>query len=248
MINTGELLLEVEGLQKSFGERLVLSGIDLQVVKGEVTVILGPSGCGKSTLLRCLNGLEPVQGGRISYHGQDLAGPQVNWREVRQRIGMVFQNYELFPHMTVLDNILLGPLKVQKREPKEARQQAEQLLDRVGLLDRKDAYPRQLSGGQKQRIAIVRALCMNPEIMLFDEVTASLDPEMVREVLDVILGLAEQGMTMIIVTHEMGFAKSVGDRIVFMDQGSICEIAEPQQFFTKPATERAQHFLDIFQY
>lgn len=248
MINTGELLLEVEGLQKSFGERLVLSGIDLQVVKGEVTVILGPSGCGKSTLLRCLNGLEPVQGGRISYHGQDLAGAQVNWREVRQRIGMVFQNYELFPHMTVLDNILLGPLKVQKREPKEARQQAEQLLGRVGLLDRKDAYPRQLSGGQKQRIAIVRALCMNPEIMLFDEVTASLDPEMVREVLDVILGLAEQGMTMIIVTHEMGFAKSVGDRIVFMDQGSICEIAEPQQFFTKPATERAQHFLDIFQY
>ncbi|MEK3687173.1 amino acid ABC transporter ATP-binding protein [Paenibacillus sp. FSL R10-2736] len=248
MINTGELLLEVEGLQKSFGERLVLSGIDLQVVKGEVTVILGPSGCGKSTLLRCLNGLEPVQGGRISYHGQDLAGPQVNWREVRQRIGMVFQNYELFPHMTVLDNILLGPLKVQKREPKEARQQAEQLLGRVGLLDRKDAYPRQLSGGQKQRIAIVRALCMNPEIMLFDEVTASLDPEMVREVLDVILGLAEQGMTMIIVTHEMGFAKSVGDRIVFMDQGSICEIAEPQQFFTQPATERAQHFLDIFQY
>ncbi|NOU79823.1 ATP-binding cassette domain-containing protein [Paenibacillus sp. LMG 31459] len=248
MINTGELLLEVEGLQKSFGERLVLSGIDLQVVKGEVTVILGPSGCGKSTLLRCLNGLEPVQGGRISYHGQDLAGPQVNWREVRQRIGMVFQNYELFSHMTVLDNILLGPLKVQKREPKEARQQAEQLLGRVGLLDRKDAYPRQLSGGQKQRIAIVRALCMNPEIMLFDEVTASLDPEMVREVLDVILGLAEQGMTMIIVTHEMGFAKSVGDRIVFMDQGSICEIAEPQQFFTQPATERAQHFLDIFQY
>lgn len=248
MTNTGELLLEVEGLQKSFGERLVLSGIDLQVLKGEVTVILGPSGCGKSTLLRCLNGLEPVQGGRISYSGQDLAGPQVNWREVRQRIGMVFQNYELFPHMTVLDNILLGPLKVQKREPKEARQQAEQLLDRVGLLDRKDAYPRQLSGGQKQRIAIVRALCMNPEIMLFDEVTASLDPEMVREVLDVILGLAEQGMTMIIVTHEMGFAKSVGDRIVFMDQGSICEIAEPQQFFTGPATERAQHFLDIFQY
>jgi polar amino acid transport system ATP-binding protein len=248
MINTGELLLEVEGLQKSFGERLVLSGIDLQVVKGEVTVILGPSGCGKSTLLRCLNGLEPVQGGRISYSGQDLAGPQVNWREIRQRIGMVFQNYELFPHMTVLDNILLGPLKVQKREPKEARQQAEQLLGRVGLLDRKDAYPRQLSGGQKQRIAIVRALCMNPEIMLFDEVTASLDPEMVREVLDVILGLAEQGMTMIIVTHEMGFAKSVGDRIVFMDQGSICEIAEPQQFFTRPETERAQHFLDIFQY
>ncbi|WP_238655086.1 amino acid ABC transporter ATP-binding protein [Paenibacillus piscarius] len=248
MTTSGERLLEIEGLQKSYGERLVLRGIDLQVSKGEVIVILGPSGCGKSTLLRCLNGLEPVQGGKISYHGQDLAGPGVDWREVRQRIGMVFQNYELFPHMTVLGNILLGPLKVQKREPQEARRQAEQLLERVGLLERKDAYPRQLSGGQKQRIAIVRALCMNPEIMLFDEVTASLDPEMVREVLDVILGLAEQGMTMIIVTHEMGFARSVGDRIVFMDEGSICEIAEPQQFFTEPATERAQHFLDIFQY
>lgn len=161
---------------------------------------------------------------------------------------MVFQNYELFPHMTVIDNILLGPLKVQKRDGKEALKQAEELLSRVGLLDRKDAYPRQLSGGQKQRIAIVRALCMNPEIMLFDEVTASLDPEMVREVLDVILGLAQQGMTMIIVTHEMGFAKSVGDRVIFMDQGKICETAAPQQFFTKPATERAQHFLDIFQY
>ena len=248
MTTTGERLLEIEGLQKSFGERLVLRGIDLQVSKGEVIVILGPSGCGKSTLLRCLNGLEPVQGGRISYHGQDLAGPRVDWREVRQRIGMVFQSYELFPHMTVLGNILLGPLKVQKREPQEARQQAEQLLERVGLLERKDAYPRQLSGGQKQRIAIVRALCMNPEIMLFDEVTASLDPEMVREVLDVMLGLAGQGMTMIIVTHEMGFARSVGDRIVFMDEGSICEMAEPEQFFTEPATERAQHFLDIFQY
>ncbi|WNS40952.1 amino acid ABC transporter ATP-binding protein [Paenibacillus sp. MMS20-IR301] len=248
MTNTSELLLEIKDLQKSFGDRLVLDGIDLQVSRGEVTVILGPSGCGKSTLLRCLNGLEPVQGGKIGYRGQDLARPDTDWREIRQHIGMVFQNYELFPHMTVLDNILLGPLKVQKREAKEAQQQAEQLLDRVGLLDRKDAYPRQLSGGQKQRIAIVRALCMNPEIMLFDEVTASLDPEMVREVLDVILGLAGQGMTMIIVTHEMGFAKSVGDRIVFMDQGRICETAEPQQFFTHPSTERAQHFLDIFQY
>lgn len=161
---------------------------------------------------------------------------------------MVFQNYELFPHMTVLENILLGPLKVQRRNKQEALEQAEQLLERVGLLDRKDAYPRQLSGGQKQRIAIVRALCMNPEIMLFDEVTASLDPEMVREVLDVMRELAQQGMTMIIVTHEMGFAKSVGDRIVFMDQGQICEMTTPQQFFTQPETERAQHFLDIFQY
>lgn len=248
MADSGEILLEVKGLQKCFGDRKVLDGIELQVGKGEVIVILGPSGCGKSTLLRCLNGLESVQEGKIQYRGQNLAEDNVDWREVRQHIGMVFQNYELFPHMTVIDNILLGPLKVQKRDAKEALQQAEQLLDRVGLLDRKKDYPRQLSGGQKQRIAIVRALCMNPEIMLFDEVTASLDPEMVREVLDVILGLAHQGMTMIIVTHEMGFAKSVGDRIVFMDQGKICEIAMPQQFFTQPATERAQHFLDIFQY
>ncbi|MFC3748420.1 amino acid ABC transporter ATP-binding protein [Paenibacillus sp. GCM10012306] len=248
MTQSGEILLEIEGLEKSFDDRKVLEGIDLQVGKGEVIVILGPSGCGKSTFLRCLNGLEPVQAGRIHYRNQDLAKPDVDFREVRQHIGMVFQNYELFPHMTVIENILLGPLKVQKRSRDEAQRQAEQLLERVGLLDRKDAYPRQLSGGQKQRIAIVRALCMNPEIMLFDEVTASLDPEMVREVLEVILGLAKQGMTMLIVTHEMGFARSVGDRIVFMDQGKICEISSPEQFFTSPSTERAQHFLDIFQY
>ncbi|OBZ11599.1 glutamine ABC transporter ATP-binding protein [Bacillus sp. FJAT-27264] len=248
MTHSEEILLEIEGLEKTFGDRKVLEGIHLQVGKGEVLVILGPSGCGKSTFLRCLNGLEPVQAGRIQYRTQDLAKPGVDFREVRQHIGMVFQNYELFPHMTVIENILLGPLKVQKRSRDEAQRQAEQLLERVGLLDRKDAYPRQLSGGQKQRIAIVRALCMNPEIMLFDEVTASLDPEMVREVLEVILGLAKQGMTMLIVTHEMGFARSVGDRIVFMDQGKICEISSPEQFFTSPSTERAQHFLDIFQY
>nr|WP_310833368.1 amino acid ABC transporter ATP-binding protein [Paenibacillus typhae] len=248
MVKSGETLLEVKGVTKFFGDRQVLSGIDLLVERGEVIVVLGPSGCGKSTLLRCLNGLEPVQGGNILYREQNLAEADVKWREVRQHIGMVFQNYELFPHMTVIENILLGPLKVQKRERGEALRQAEQLLERVGLLDRAKDYPRQLSGGQKQRIAIVRALCMNPDIILFDEVTASLDPEMVREVLDVILGLAKQGMTMIIVTHEMGFAKSVGDRIVFMDQGKICEIAPPEQFFIKPATERAQHFLNIFQY
>ncbi|MNL04875.1 Arginine transport ATP-binding protein ArtM [compost metagenome] len=248
MSENAEILLNVQGLQKFYGDRQVLDGINLQVKRGEVTVILGPSGCGKSTFLRCLNGLEPVQGGTIQYLGQNLTGADVNWREIRQHIGMVFQNYELFPHMTVIENILLGPLKAQKRETKEALQQAEALLDRVGLLERRNDYPRQLSGGQKQRIAIVRALCMNPEIILFDEVTASLDPEMVREVLDVILGLANQGMTMLIVTHEMGFARSVGDRIVFMDQGKICEIAEPEQFFTEPSTERAQHFLNIFEY
>ncbi|WP_433946187.1 amino acid ABC transporter ATP-binding protein [Paenibacillus sp. SN-8-1] len=247
-MENAEILLNVQGLQKFYGDRQVLDGINLQVMRGEVTVILGPSGCGKSTFLRCLNGLEPVQGGTIQYQGQELIGTDVNWREIRQHIGMVFQNYELFPHMTVIDNILLGPLKVQKRDAKEVLEQAEALLDRVGLLERRNDYPRQLSGGQKQRIAIVRALCMNPEIILFDEVTASLDPEMVREVLDVILELANQGMTMLIVTHEMGFARSVGDRIVFMDQGKICEIAEPEKFFTEPATERAQHFLNMFDY
>lgn len=241
-------LLEIKDIHKEYEGRKVLDNINLSVHKGEVIVILGPSGCGKSTFLRCINGLEPIQAGDIKYDNKSLMGKNVNWQEVRQHIGMVFQNYELFPHMTVIENILLGPIRVQKRDKAEVLKQAEQLLDRVGLLERKDSYPRQLSGGQKQRIAIVRALCMNPEIILFDEVTASLDPEMVREVLDVMLGLAKQGMTMIIVTHEMAFAKAVGDRIVFMDGGKIQEISEPDEFFTKPKTERAQHFLDIFQY
>ena len=196
----------------------------------KLVVILGPSGCGKSTLLRCLNGLEKIQGGDIRFTDKSLVNGDVNWQEVRQHIGMVFQNYELFPHMTVMENIILGPIKVQKRDKNEVMEQARQLLDRVGLLDRENSYPRQLSGGQKQRIAIVRALCMNPEIMLFDEVTASLDPEMVREVLDVMLELAKQGMTMIVVTHEMSFARAVADKIVFIDKGSICEVTEPMSF------------------
>jgi polar amino acid transport system ATP-binding protein len=243
-----QLLLEIKGLHKEYDTRAVLDDIHLNVHKGEVIVVLGPSGCGKSTLLRCLNGLEAIQGGDIEFHGKSLTGPNVNWQEVRQKIGMVFQNYDLFPHMTVIENILLGPVKVQKREKKEVMEQATQLLEKVGLLDRRDSYPRQLSGGQKQRIAIVRALCMNPEIMLFDEVTAALDPEMVREVLDVILGLAKQGMTMVIVTHEMGFAHAVADKIVFIDAGKICEVSEPDEFFTNPKTERAQQFLNIFQF
>lgn len=247
-LTSNEILLEIEELRKEYDGTTVLDGISLTVHKGEVVVILGPSGCGKSTLLRCLNGLEPVQGGDIRLRGNSLTDSTVNWQQTRQQIGMVFQNYDLFPHMTVIENILLGPTKVQQRSKAEALEQALQLLDRVGLLEKKDAYPRQLSGGQKQRIAIVRALCMNPEIMLFDEVTAALDPEMVREVLEVILGLAKQGMTMLIVTHEMGFAKAVADRIVFIDQGKICEIAEPEQFFSQPQTERAQQFLNIFQY
>jgi polar amino acid transport system ATP-binding protein len=243
-----QTLLQIKGLHKEYDGKKILNGIDLKIDKGEVVVVLGPSGCGKSTLLRCLNGLEPVQGGDIEFDGKSLTGKDVDWKEIRQHIGMVFQNYDLFPHMTVIENILLGPLKVQKRDKDEVLKQAKELLERVGLLDRMNSYPRQLSGGQKQRIAIVRALCMNPEIMLFDEVTASLDPEMVREVLEVMLSLAKQGMTMIIVTHEMGFAQSVADRIVFMDAGNICEMARPQEFFTNPKTERAKQFLNIFQY
>jgi polar amino acid transport system ATP-binding protein len=246
--DNNKVLLQIEDIHKEFDNKKILKGVSLNLHKGEVLVVLGPSGCGKSTLLRCLNGLEKIQGGDIKFKNRSLTEKNTDWQETREKIGMVFQNYELFPHMTVIENILLGPLKVQKRDKAEALAQAEQLLDRVGLLDRKDSYPRQLSGGQKQRIAIVRALCMNPEIMLFDEVTASLDPEMVREVLEVILGLAKQGMTMVIVTHEMGFAKSVADRIVFMDEGKICETSKPEEFFTNPKTERAKHFLNIFQY
>jgi polar amino acid transport system ATP-binding protein len=243
-----QTLLELKSLHKEYDGKKVLNNINLQINKGEVVVVLGSSGCGKSTLLRCLNGLESIQGGDIKLSGKSLIGKNVDWREIRQQIGMVFQNYDLFPHMTVIENILLGPIQVQKRDKSDVLQQAKELLNRVGLLDRINAYPRQLSGGQKQRIAIVRALCMNPEIMLFDEVTASLDPEMVREVLEVMLGLAKQGMTMVIVTHEMGFAKAVADRIVFLDAGNICEIAEPQEFFENPKTERAKQFLNVFQY
>ena len=246
--NNNPVLLEIQDVHKEFDDKEILKGINLSLHTGEVLVVLGPSGCGKSTLLRCLNGLETIQGGDIKFKDMSFTEKKANWQEIHEKIGMVFQNYELFPHMTVIENILLGPLKVQKRNKAEALAQAEQLLDRVGLLDRKDSYPRQLSGGQKQRIAIVRALCMNPEIILFDEVTASLDPEMVREVLEVILGLAKQGMTMVIVTHEMGFAEAVADRIIFMDNGEICEESKPNEFFTNPKTERAKHFLNIFQY
>lgn len=189
----GESLLSLEGVVKIFDKHPVLNGIDLEVAQGEVVVILGPSGCGKSTLLRCLNGLEPVQGGSIRFQGEDLTAGKAIWQQVRQKIGMVFQSYHLFPHMTVLENILLGPLKVQKRSRAEAAAEALQLLERVGLADKKDAYPRQLSGGQQQRIAIVRALIMHPQVMLFDEVTAALDPEMVKEVLEVMLDLAKRG-------------------------------------------------------
>ncbi len=241
-------LLEVTHLQKKYGEHVVLKDINLTVTQGEVLVILGPSGCGKSTFLRCLNGLESIEGGKVFLDDNEITSPSSDWVKVRQKIGMVFQSYDLFPNMTVLENILLGPLKVQKRSKAEATEQAVKLLERVGLLEKKDAYPRMLSGGQKQRIAIVRALCMNPEVMLFDEVTASLDPEMVREVLDVIQGLAKEGMTMILVTHELNFARKVADRIVFFDQGYIAEEQSPEAFFTQPKTERAKSFLNVFDF
>ncbi|WP_411383481.1 amino acid ABC transporter ATP-binding protein [Pseudomonas sp. L7] len=241
-------LIEFQGFNKFFGEHQVLKGVDLQVQAGEVVVILGPSGCGKSTLLRCLNGLEEAHGGSLRLDGQDLLGPGTDWRQVRQRVGMVFQSYHLFGHMSVIDNLLLGPLKVQKRERAEAQAQAEALLARVGLLDKRDAFPRQLSGGQQQRIAIVRSLCMNPQVMLFDEVTAALDPEMVKEVLQVIQGLTRDGMTLLIVTHEMAFARAVADRIVFMEAGRILEQSDPESFFSQPRTARAQQFLDKFSF
>ncbi|MCM2462470.1 amino acid ABC transporter ATP-binding protein [Pseudomonas sp. CG7] len=241
-------LIEFKGFNKFFGEQQVLDGIDLHVKPGEVIVILGPSGCGKSTLLRCLNGLEAAHSGSLAFAGRELLDKGTDWREVRQQIGMVFQSYHLFPHMSVLDNLLLGPVKVQTRDRREARDQAEALLARVGLLDKRDAFPRQLSGGQQQRIAIVRSLCMNPKVMLFDEVTAALDPEMVKEVLEVIQGLAREGMTLLIVTHEMAFARAVADRIVFMDAGRILEQTPPETFFTNPQTARAQQFLEKFSY
>ena len=241
-------LLEIKNLKKSFGDTQILKDINLDVTEGEVVVILGPSGCGKSTLLRCINGLEPIQSGEIKLNGLGILGQDTQWTEVRQKIGMVFQNYELFGHMNVIDNILLGPLKAQKRTRAEAEKVADELLKRVGLFDRKLDYPRNLSGGQKQRIAIVRSLVMQPKVMLMDEITAALDPEMVREVLDVVLGLANEGMTMLIVTHEMGFAQKVADRIIFMDQGNIIEEAAPDQFFNQPKTERAKAFLNILSY
>ena len=234
--------LKISGLVKSYGENTILNGLDLTIQKGEVAVILGPSGCGKSTLLRCINGLETINAGSITLDGETISGQP----KIRQRIGMVFQSYDLFPHKTILDNITLAPIKVQKRQKKEVEAEAETLLKRVGLLEKKDAYPRQLSGGQKQRVAIVRSLCMHPEIMLFDEVTAALDPEMVREVLDVILELAQQGLTMLIVTHEMQFARAVADRIIFINGGKIVEEAPPEEFFTAPKTQRAQAFLSTF--
>ena len=239
-------VLRVEHLRKAYDDHVVLKDISLDVKQGEVIVIIGPSGCGKSTFLRCINALEPIQGGTILLDGEPVSADAKNIAQIRQRVGMVFQSYDLFPHKTVMDNIILAPMKAQRRNREDCVAEAEKLLDRVGLLDKKDAFPRQLSGGQKQRVAIVRALAMHPEVMLFDEVTAALDPEMVREVLDVILDLAEQGKTMLIVTHEMSFARAVADRVLFFDEGVIMEEDTPEEFFEHPKTDRAKRFLQTF--
>ena len=243
------VLLSVRHLRKTFGEHAIFEDFNLEVHKGEVVVIIGPSGCGKSTLLRCLNGLEPIQGGEILLDGEPVLRDDTSITKMRQKIGMVFQSYELFPHKTILENILLAPLKVQKRSCTEVKNEALLLLEKVGLADRKDDYPRQLSGGQKQRVAIVRALCMHPEILLLDEITAALDPEMVREVLEVVLSLARAGSTMVIVTHEMNFARAIADRILFIENGEVVEEStNPRAFFAAPETRRAKDFLKSFDY
>lgn len=246
---TGEApMLEVRGLTKRFGDEVVLDGLDLAVRKGEVVVVLGPSGCGKSTLLRCIAGLEGVDAGEVRLEGEPISGTRRD-SALRQRLGMVFQSYDLFPTRTVLANVTLAPVVVQHRDRLEAEREAEALLRRVGLWDKRDSYPSTLSGGQRQRVAICRALAMHPDVMLLDEVTAALDPEMVHEVLDVVLELAEGGLTMVIVTHEMRFAAAIADCVVMLDGGEVVEESDdPAAFFERPETGRAREFLSMFEY
>ncbi len=237
-------IIEVKGLTKIFPNKLkALSDCSLKINRGEVVVIVGPSGSGKSTFLRSINLLEVPTSGQVIFEGTDITDKSVDINLHRQRIGMVFQHFNLFPHMTVMDNLILAPVKVKHTDPEKAKEKARELLARVGLADREKAYPIQLSGGQKQRIAIVRALCMNPDVMLFDEPTSALDPEMVGEVLDVMRDLAKAGMTMVVVTHEMGFAREVGSRVIFMDAGRILEDKPPEEFFSNPENERLKLFL-----
>ncbi len=238
-----EVLIQVTDLQKSFGNIQVLKGVNAQIRRGDVMVVIGPSGSGKSTFLRCLNLLEMPTGGHIFFEGEDITDPKANVDRHRQKMGMVFQQFNLFPHMTILKNMTIAPMKLLGKSREEAQARAMELLTRVGLADRANAYPSQLSGGQKQRIAIVRALCMDPDVMLFDEPTSALDPEMVGEVLEVMRELARDGMTMVVVTHEMGFAKEVGTDVVFIDDGVILEQASPEEFFSNPQNPRLREFL-----
>ena len=245
MSGKNEILIQVRDLQKHFGSGSIhaLDGVSADIRRGEVVVVIGPSGSGKSTFLRCLNLLERPSSGSITFGGVDITDPRVNIDVHRQKMGMVFQHFNLFPHMTILENMTLAPVKLLRKSREEAEAKARALLERVGLGDRADAYPSQLSGGQKQRIAIVRALCMEPEVMLFDEPTSALDPEMVGEVLEVMKDLAHDGMTMVVVTHEMGFAREVGSRVLFMDGGHILEQNAPNEFFDHPQNPRTQLFL-----
>lgn len=238
-----EVLIQVQDLKKSFGKNEVLCGISTEIYRGEVVVVIGPSGSGKSTFLRSLNLLEVPTGGKILFEGTDITDKEVNIDVHRQKIGMVFQHFHLFPHKTILENIMLAPVTLNKMTKEEAKKKAEELLSRVGLMDKANAYPEQLSGGQKQRIAIIRALAMEPDVMLFDEPTSALDPEMVGEVLDLMKQLAHDGMTMVVVTHEMGFAREVGTRVVFVDEGQIKEEGAPEEFFGNPKDPRLQEFL-----
>lgn len=239
----GDVLIDVQGLEKAFGSNQVLNGITTQIRKGEVVAIIGPSGCGKSTFLRSLNLLEIPTGGKILFEGTDITDRSVNVDKMRQKIGMVFQQFNLFPHMTIKKNIMLAPVKLKLMSEKEASQKADELLARVGLPDKADQYPNMLSGGQKQRIAIARALAMNPDVMLFDEPTSALDPEMVGEVLELMKELAQTGMTMVVVTHEMGFAREVASRVMFIDDGKIQEENAPDEFFKNPKNQRLRDFL-----
>jgi len=236
-------MITVKNLHKSFGDIHVLTGIDEHIEKGEVVVVIGPSGSGKSTFLRCINLLEQPTDGEIYIEGDLITAPKADVNKIRQKMGMVFQQFNLFPHLTIMDNITLAPVKLRKMSKAEAVKKGEELLERVGLPDKANAYPAQLSGGQKQRVAIARALAMQPDIMLFDEPTSALDPEMVGEVLDVMKDLARSGMTMVVVTHEMGFAKEVGDRVLFMDQGIVMEQGTPDEIFSNPQNERTKSFL-----
>lgn len=242
-MTTNDVLIKVDNLHKYFGDIEVLKGIDAEIHKGDVVVVIGASGSGKSTFLRCLNKLEEPTGGKIFFEGIDITDPHININLHRRKMGMVFQQFNLFPHMTVLKNMTLGPVKLLNKSKEEAEHDAMKLLERVGLSDKANAYPNQLSGGQKQRVAIVRALCMNPDVLLFDEPTSALDPEMVGEVLDVMKQLAKEGMTMVVVTHEMGFAREVATNVVFVDEGKIVEQNEPDKFFNNPENPRLKDFL-----